>query len=379
MTRFIDELPGGSGGALIRGEAGIGKTVLWRAGVELARQAGWRVLVTRCVEAEMPLALGGFGDLFDGLLPEIAEELAEPQRRALAVAAGLEAATAGAPDRVALPRAFLAALRALAARTPVLLAIDDVQWLDPTSQRILAFAAGRLGDAPVGILATQRGDDDDPLRLRHAFEERLTTIRVGPLSVGALHHLIRSRLGLRIPRPMLARVHEASGGNPMFALEFAQVAASAGAPLPVPSSLEELVRERVAGLPPELLPLLAAVAAVERPTPSLLGAVIDDASELLDAASAAGAVTVGTTASSVSPIRCSHRPPTPPFRRRRGAPCTRDSPPRATTSRSARATSHSRSSSPTRRSRGCSTGRPLRHARAAPPTPRRRSRDTPFG
>ena len=175
----------------------------------------------------------------------------------------------------------------------MLLAIDDVQWLDPPSQRILAFAAGRLGDAPVGILATQRGDGGDPLELRHAFDERSNEIRVGPMSVGALHHLIRTRLGLRVPRPMLARVQEASGGNPMFALEFAQVAASAGAPLPVPSSLEELVRERVAGLPPELLPLLAAVAAVERPTPSLLGAVIDDASDLLDAASAAGAVTVG--------------------------------------------------------------------------------------
>jgi len=67
-----------------------------------------------------------------------------------------------APDRIALPRAFLACMRALADRSSVLVAIDDAQWLDPPSQRILAFVARRLGDAPVGILATQRGGGDGP-------------------------------------------------------------------------------------------------------------------------------------------------------------------------------------------------------------------------
>ncbi len=176
-------------------------------------------------------------------------------------------------------------------------------------------------------------------------------------------------------------MHEASGGNPMFALEFAQVAASAGAPLPVPSSLEELVRERVAGLPPVLvLPLLAAVAAVERPTPSLLGAVIDDASELLDAASAAGAVTVGTegVVRFTHPLLASAAYAAVPPAARRALHARlvaasddleeRGAPPRALDP-----------SSPTRRWRGCSTRRPLRQARAAPPTPRQRLRDTRFG
>jgi len=234
----------------IHGEAGIGKTVLWRAAIEAAEDAGITVLMTRCAQAEMPLALGGLGDLLDSGLPVVAEELAEPQRRALAVAVGFEAPSEETPDRLALPRAFLAYLRALADRSAVLLAIDDIQWLDPSSQRILAFAARRLGDAPVGILSTQRGGAADPLDLRRSFDERSGEIDVGPLRVGALHHLIRTRLGVRIPRPMVARVHEASGGNPMFALEFAQVAASAGTPLAVPASLEELVAARAARLPP---------------------------------------------------------------------------------------------------------------------------------
>jgi DNA-binding NarL/FixJ family response regulator len=290
---FVDGIAEGACGMVIRGEAGIGKTSLWRAGVDAAEQMGIRVLVTRCAEAEMPFALGGIADLLDTALADIGDELAEPQRSALAVAVGLEVPEDGTPGRIALPRAFLACLRTLAGHCPLLVAIDDVQWLDPPSVRILAFAARRFGDAPIGVLVSQRGDAADPLNLRNAFDDRYAELRVGSLSVGALHHLIRTRLGLRISRPSLARVHEASGGNPMFALELAQVAASAGAPLPVPSSLEELVSARVAALPPEVMPLLAAVAAVERPTLTLMEAVIDDAHRLVDAAALSGAVTVG--------------------------------------------------------------------------------------
>ena len=292
LHRFIDEIADGSCGAVISGDAGIGKTVLWRATVEAAEAAGVRVLATRCVEAEMPVALGGLSDLLDETLEDVAADLAEPQRRALAVAIGLETPSVERPDPVVLPRAFLACLRALADRSPVLLAIDDLHWLDPPSERTLAFAVRRLGDAPVGVLVTRRGDAANPLGLSHDMDERLVAVRVGALSVGALHHLIRTRLGVRISRPALARVHEASGGNPMFALEFAKSVGSTDGPLPLPSSLEELVRERVAAFPSDVLPLLAAVAATVRPTPALLAAVVDDSTALLEAASAAGAVTV---------------------------------------------------------------------------------------
>jgi hypothetical protein len=293
LAGFVGDLSVGAAGLVIRGEAGIGKTALWRSAVELAETAGVRALVTRCAEAEMPLALGGVGDLIETALAEVADELAEPQRRALAVVIGLEAPPDEPPDPVALSRAFLACLRTLAARAPVLVAIDDVQWLDAPSRRILAFAARRLGDAPVGILVTQRGDAGDPLDLRHALEERVAEIYVGPLSVGAINHLIRTRLALRIARPMMVRVHQASGGNPMFALEFAQVAASSSEPLPLPSSLEELVRDRVAGLPPSVLSLLAATAAAERPTSAVLARAVDDGESALDEAIAAGAVALG--------------------------------------------------------------------------------------
>jgi predicted ATPase len=200
LDGFVRDLSVGAA-VVISGEPGIGKTALWRTAVDLAETAGLRVLATRCAEAEMPLALGGVGDLIETALEEVADELAEPQRRALAIVVGLEAPLDEAPDPTALPRAFVACLRTLASRSPVVVAIDDVQWLDAPSQRILAFAARRLGDAPVGILVTQRVEAGDPLDLGHALEERFAEIRVGPMSVGALHHLIRTRLGLRIPRP----------------------------------------------------------------------------------------------------------------------------------------------------------------------------------
>jgi DNA-binding CsgD family transcriptional regulator len=289
LRDFIDALSDGAAAAVIHGDAGIGKTVLWRAAIEAAEQAGVSVLVTRCVEVEMPLALGAVVDLLDPAFHDVADELFEPQRRLLASALGVED-PADPPDRTALPRAFLAYLRVLAGHGPVLVAIDDAQWLDPASQRTITYAARRLADEPVGIVTTQRRDTGDALELGQAFAHRFAEIRPGPLSLGALHHLIRTRLGVRVPRPTVARIHDASGGNPMFALEFAKEASRASGPLPLPGSLEELVGERVARLPADVLMLLSCVAAAERPTTSLLEVVLDNARALLDVAVVEGTV-----------------------------------------------------------------------------------------
>jgi len=296
LRQFIGDLADGPSGVVIRGDAGIGKTMLWRTAVEAAGQAGVKVLLTRCAEAEMPLALGGLADLLEDAFSEVEQELAAHQRKALALAVGAESPTEEASAGIALPRAFLACLRSLADRGPVLVAIDDVQWLDPPSRRIIAFALKRLGDAPVGILATQRGDTDDPLDLHHALDEWFAEIRLGPLSSGALHHLVRTRLGVRIPRPLMARVHEASGGNPMFALEFARSLVGRHrpqlGPMSMPESLQELVNARVRDYPQNIRRLLAIVVAADHPTPSLLAAVDARVSGVLHAALDTGGVVI---------------------------------------------------------------------------------------
>jgi DNA-binding CsgD family transcriptional regulator len=298
LSEFVSALSERPSALVIRGEAGIGKTTLWHAGIEAAEAAGLTILSTRCVEAELPLGLVGLSDLLEHALNTAGNDLADHHHAALAVAAGLDAPRDVPADAIALPRAFLALLHTLAREMPVVMALDDVQWLDLPSRRIVSFAARRLRGAPVGILVTQRADSPDPLGLARAFDSgSFEEIRVGGLSIGAVAHLIRSRLDLRIPRPLLARVHAASGGNPMFALEFARlIAATDGpqfGPLPLPASLEELVRTRIAAYPSDVRRLLAIAAAVERPTPSLLRSAEPSAATLLDAAVDAGAVLVG--------------------------------------------------------------------------------------
>ena len=185
----------------------------------------------------------------------------------------------------------------------MLLAIDDVQWLDPASTRVLSFAVRRIGEEPIGVLATLRGaaDEPDPLGLADAFQpEAFAELTVGPLPMQHLQTLLRQRFTVRLPRSKVSAVHAASRGNPMFALEFARAVerepADLQAQLPVPASLQEVVAERVRALPQDTRPLLELISAIERPTPALLAKALGEfrAESLVDEAAAAGAIAVGS-------------------------------------------------------------------------------------
>jgi DNA-binding NarL/FixJ family response regulator len=301
LVDFVAQLHEGPAALLIHGEPGIGKTILWREGVAAAEREGVRVLVSRCAEAEMPIPFGALSDLIGSVYDDVADDLPDPQRTALAVALGIESDARGRPDRLALPRALVAALHDLADDGPLLLAIDDVQWLDTASARALTFAARRLDDSPIGVLVTLRGgvDEPDPLQLADAFDTGWSELVLGPLSFEGIQRLLRDRSDIRVPRARLGAVHAASGGNPMFALEFARVAeredGSPTAVFPVPSSLQELVQDRVSALPPRTRPLLELVSATERPTAALLDAAFGETTEpLIDEAVSAGAIGVGS-------------------------------------------------------------------------------------
>src|SRR5262245_10494012 len=116
LRAFLDSLPDGARALLIRGEPGIGKTALWRAGIE--RCDGIRVLVTRPAEEEMPLGLGALVDLLEHARLDTGSLLAED-------------------NPFARGRAVLTALRRLAEDGPIVIAIDDLQWLDHASGRAL--------------------------------------------------------------------------------------------------------------------------------------------------------------------------------------------------------------------------------------------------
>jgi DNA-binding CsgD family transcriptional regulator len=278
VDAFLHDTGSGAPRALlIEGEAGAGKTALWSAGLTSARARGYRTLVAQPAEIETALSFAGLADVLEPVLEETLPHLPEPQRRALEIALLLRSESE-TPDRRALATAVLNALRALAAASPVIVAIDDVQWLDTSSGSVLAFAARRLGVVPVTFMLSRRVDDDVVApALEAALADRLERLRPAPLTLGALHRLLQMHFGRAFSRPIVRQLREVSGGNPFFTLELARALVQAetdAAPLrglPLPRTLRELVHDRLASLPASERRMLLRVAALSHPTLDLLG------------------------------------------------------------------------------------------------------------
>jgi DNA-binding CsgD family transcriptional regulator len=273
IETFLDALPARPSALVIEGEAGIGKTTLWLAARHAAETRGYRLLQARPAESEARLSYGALADLVNDVFDETHATLPVPQERALATAL-LRASTPEPVDARTTATAFIGVIAALARDRPVLVAVDDVQWLDLASAWALEFALRRL-PAQVGLLATRRGDgrEEAPLGLDRALsEDGLDRVVLTPLSLGALHHVISSRLGSSFTRSMLVRIAQASHGNPFYALEIARQLVQdfdrrpADAPLPVPTSVKKLAARRVNALSPVAKRAVFVAAALARPT-----------------------------------------------------------------------------------------------------------------
>ena len=285
LEAFLGAVPAGGQALLLEGDAGIGKSALWYEGLRLARERSFRLLTARAARAETQVAFATVGDLFAPVLEATLPRLVPVQRRALEVALLLRESDGRPPDARLLGLALLSVVRALAEDGPLLVALDDVQWADPSSAEVLRFVLRRLEGEPVAVLATVRERPvEAPLELDRAFAafRRLT---VGPLSVGAIHRLLWGRLALNLPRPLLLRVHEIVGGNPFFALELGRglvdgTIRADGTDVALPESLVALVTERLRALPARVRETLVAVAALAAPSVVLLEAlgpaVVDD-------------------------------------------------------------------------------------------------------
>jgi DNA-binding CsgD family transcriptional regulator len=237
---LADETPAARA-LVLTGDAGVGKTTIWEGGVTLAAERGLCVLAARPAEAEAALPFAGLGDLLDPVVDAV--ELPRPQRAALDRA--LQRADAHEPaDRLAVSRAALGLLRGLARDGPLVVAVDDVQWLDTPTEHVLAFALRRLADVPArALIACRSGGGPPPLGLHRAMR-----VAVEPLPAGELGALLHDRLGLDLVRPRLLELHRACGGNPFYALEIGRALQRdhrAAGPLPVPESLGELLRLRL--------------------------------------------------------------------------------------------------------------------------------------
>ncbi len=255
---------------VIGGEAGIGKTTIWRAAVELAGERGYLTLTCRPAEAETTLAFASLADLLEPVGDEAIAALPDPQRHALEVALLRAGPRAVATQPRAVAAGVVSLLRKLADAGPVLLGIDDVQWLDPQTSAALSFALRRLSEGRIALLLSQRTDKRTgtvPLGLDREVPERVSRVKLGPLNLGALFHLLRTHLGVIYPRPLLQRIERASAGNPLYALELARAyealgrRPAPGEPMPV-GRLVDLIEARIAALPTTTRRALLAVASM---------------------------------------------------------------------------------------------------------------------
>lgn len=266
-------------GCVIDGAAGIGKTTVWRQALVAAESLGYRILSCRPTAAEARFSFVGLGDLLDRLPDDALAALPAPQRHALEVALLRADADASVPDHRAVRVGVLQLVRTLARDQPVLIAIDDAQWLDPSTAAVVEHLVRRLDDEPVGLLVSLRQEPGDsaPFGLEPALPpDRVSRIGLGGLSLGALHTLVRARTGLALTRPTLHLIERAAEGNPFYALEIAgALARSGGQPapgdqLPIPDRLSELVVGRIGALPARARTALAVVATLVQPTPAMV-------------------------------------------------------------------------------------------------------------
>ena len=291
---------------VLDGEAGIGKSTVWEAGLQRAREAGMHVLSARAWGAESVRAWATIAELLADVTPDIVADLPEVQRGAvtgLLMRDRLDEPSDQAPvaNSQVLAAAMLSIIDALEHSAPVLIAIDDLQWLDPSSQAVIGFVARRVRRR-TALLLTHRTDADagqaSTAWLHLDSVNGIQRMQLHPLTLGGLHEVIAQRLGRSFPRPTVVRIADVSGGNPFYALELAR--ALGNRPLrsdtELPTSLAELVRLRVGALSDEVRAVLLVTASTSDPTvetvSAAMGASVERTVELLESSEGAGVVTV---------------------------------------------------------------------------------------
>lgn len=274
-------------GLVVSGEPGIGKTSLCWWASETASDAGFTVLAARGAATEVTFAYAAVADLLASIGAAVLDDLPALQRDALQrILVGSGEGTV--IDDGVVRAACVAVLRRLQADAPLLVLIDDAQWLDSSSRAILAFAARRL-TGRTAMLATVRsgetGESEGLPWLALPRPDALDRVRMGPLTLGGVHALVAARLGSALPRPVITGIYEIAGGNPFFALELAQSlhGDSKRTLVDLPESLAALVRERIGTLSEKGATVLLAAASATTPTVELLaGATAASPTDVLE-------------------------------------------------------------------------------------------------
>ena len=242
IVELLDAARLGDGGLLvIRGEAGTGKSTLLAFARE--RADGIQVLRAGGIAGESEIAFAGLLELLRpalGYLEALPEARAEALRGALGLAPGVER------DRFAIGAATLSLLAAAAEDSPVLVAVDDAQWLDTASLEALLFAVHRMASDPVAVILTERDGESS----------RLDTTGGAVLALGGLDQQSTTQLAESATGSMLApgqadRLYRLTGGNPLAVLELDNhdaVVEPLDAPIPISARLEAAFARRASQL-----------------------------------------------------------------------------------------------------------------------------------
>jgi DNA-binding CsgD family transcriptional regulator len=257
LDRLAEAVRAGESRALVvRGDPGVGKTVLldYLAG----RAPGCRVTRAVGMQTEMELAFAGLHQLCAPMLNH-AEQLPVPQREALQTAFGLAAGPP--PDRFMVGLAVLTLLSQAAGERPLICLIDDQQWLDHASAQTMGFVARRLGADPVGLVFAAREPGPELAGLPE--------LEVGGLPEGDARALLDSALSGPIDGRVRDQILAETQGNPLALLELprgltpAELAGGFGLPgtAPLPRRIEESFRRQLEALPTDARRLLLVAAA----------------------------------------------------------------------------------------------------------------------
>lgn len=295
VRRLLDDARGhGSGVLVVHGEPGVGKTALLDHAVTHA--ADMTVLQVTGVEAELDLAHAGMHQLVNPVVDRV-RELPEPQARALRTALGVDQ---GRHDPFMVSVALLSLVAVVAGDGPLLVVVDDVQWLDRASASALAFVARRLHAESVALLFATRPPDDG--RAGGAALD-LPRLQLGGLSSEAAATMLDGHLPGETPLHVRQRLLALADGNPLAlqelprALSPAQLSGYAVLPDPVPvsSTIENAFLHRVDGLSPAAGTLLLVAASERYGDVDLVlhaGSAVGCGTEALTEAEAAGLLTV---------------------------------------------------------------------------------------
>ena len=263
----------GSGSALVlAGQAGIGKTRLLQEAAEMA--SGFTILSTVGCESETGIS---YAHLADALRPVLSELPNIPTRQAAALSSALAIGPAESADRFVVAAATLSVLASAAADTPVLLLVDDCQWVDAASREAFAFASRRLiADGIVALFAVR-----NPAEARAGFE-RLPRLDVGGLDETSCRRLIRSVVGPISPQAA-RRLIDSSGRNPLALINLPALISAeqieawtrSDAPLPIDTLLAQVFGHSINLLPASTRSALSILAVVDAGPCSVLPIVLE--------------------------------------------------------------------------------------------------------